>query len=286
MQSKLVLVIILNFCLLFSVFDAKTKKTPSHYPPYTESIPSAPVETPLVFVDVAVVANRSNENSIYADILNHCSNPFAHKYLSIMAHENIHDINNDIRNAHSDYGRNKVNGFYVLNGKGYLLKEPNIRKNIVASYIPQELREYRFKTYVTGMTEWDNRPLYLVDEYIAYISESLVLTEEVENNRYNEGWTDGVLGSLEFSIYCVALSMAVKEHDPEYWQNNPLREFILYNLKRAYAVYKKGSIMPQFKYDKQDKLLLALRTSPDAEPMRKFLKDYFQGVWLKNSDLQ
>lgn len=274
---KLKIIILLNFFLLFAVYDLKSHKPSAPtYPPYIEHKQEREKQS-LVFLDVPIVSNRINENSYYADIINHCRNPVLNHDRDTNAHESIHMLNSAIRNAHSDYGRNKINAFYVLNGKGYVLKEPNIRKNIVASYIPEELREHRFKTYITGQTEWDDRPLYLVDEHIAYISGAMVSVQDVEAGRHNGEWSDAVCGCLEFSIYSVGLAMAVKEHDPEYWKTSPFREFVLYNLKRSFETYQKGSKMKEFKWDTQDKLYQNLLNN---EKYKQFMQENFEGIWF------
>jgi hypothetical protein len=42
-----------------------------------------------------------------------------------------------------------------------------------------------------------------------------------------------------------------------------------------------GYKLKEFKYDKQDKYLEALRTSDDAKEMRAFIEKHFGGIWLK-----
>ena len=75
--------------------------------------------------------------------------------------------------------------------------------------------------------------------------------------------------------------MAVQKYDPQYFQNNEqFRNFLIWNLKRAQAVYEVGSKMREFAWEKQDRLLADLLSNPDSAEMRAFIKEHLEGVWL------
>jgi hypothetical protein len=79
----------------------------------------------------------------------------------------------------------------------------------------------------------------------------------------------------------MALAMAVKEHDKEYWTNHPqFKNFVKWNLKRANETYLAGHRMKEFQWEKQDKLLKEFLDSAGAAKMREFVKTELDGIWL------
>lgn len=239
------------------------------------------------FVDVPVHRQMS-EKSIYADILSHSQQaPFGDAHgRATNAHETAHGIHSEVRNAHMKQGSRRVNAFYALDGKAVVVEEPNMRKSAVNAFVPPSLRSYRYSLYLGGQSAWDDTPLYLCDEWNAYILGGMTNVDDVKNNRYKGGWTDGVSGCLDFSIYTFALCMAIEKHDPEYWANNKqFRAFVIWNLKRAEQTYLEGSKMSQFKWDKQDSLYKSLLNDPAAESMRKFVEEHLEGVFVRNKEV-
>lgn len=230
------------------------------------------------FIVVEKVSNRINEDSLYADIINHSKSPHLQHDRDTNAHETTHSINSVLRNSQG-YG---YNGFYLTKDKGFIIKEPSIRKRDLIKYIPVNLRSYRYPTYITGQTVWDDQPLYVFDEWVSYVNGAAVSVEDVETGRHSGSWSDAVSGCLGFSIYSTALAMAVAEKDPDYWQNNvQFKRFINWHLKRSFDIFQKGRYMTEFRWDKQERLYSNLLKDPAAEPMRKFIQDNFDGVWLE-----
>ncbi len=264
----------------------RQEPAPPFVPPVEPEREPSPPEPPRVvepeYVDVPVVSQRIREESLYADIMNRQSNPFTSEDRDTNAHETTHGINSDLRNQYARQLRKKVNGFYVTGGKGVIIEEPNIRKSAVIPFLPPALRSYRYNLYIQGQGAWDDVPLYLVDEWVAYVNGGAVSVEDVEKGRHNGQWSDSVSGCLDFSIYCVALCMAVETGDPEYWENNTqFRNFMRWHLEKAHDVFMKGRNMEQFRWDKQEKLLESLRNSEAGKPMRDFLNRHFDGLWLE-----
>ena len=233
------------------------------------------------FIEVNQVSNIVQENSVYAGIINYSHDPTLDiKNRMTCAHETTHMINAGLRNSLKK-GKN-INVFYLPTGWACVIEEPNMRKSQVAQFIPSNVRGYRYSTYVTGATEWDNQPLYLVDEWSAYINGAMVGIDDVNNNRYTDGWTDGVSGCLELSLYCVALSMAIEEYDKEYWNNNDhFKSFMKWNLQRAYNTYMIGKDYPEFKWDKQEEFFRRFQESPSTKEMRDFITEHFDGIGLQ-----
>lgn len=286
--AVLVIVVSLN---LLSIYILQQRSVTSNPKPRVIRIPSSRIEVPgseeepsepeeilPEFVDVPVFRKESEE-SIYSDVISHSSDrPFGNANgRATNVHETAHGIHSWLRNKH---GKN-VNGFYCLEGRGVILEEPNIHKRDVAKFVPENLKSYRYSLYITGQRAWDGQPLYIYDEWIAYTLGAMTNVDDVNNDRYKGAWTDGVSGSLEFSIYSVALCMAVAELDSEYWkENEQFRVFTIFNLRRAKEVFLAGHRMEKFKWDKQDQLLHALLTSDSAKPMRDFIQENLDGVWL------
>ena len=219
------------------------------------------------------VASHVNEDTFYADIINHYSGRLNYPDRMTEAHETTHMINADLRNMNGGKA-----AFYIGQDLAVIMPEPKMRKHMVQ--VPPELRGPRYATYITGQTEWDDRPLYICDEWQAYTNGGIVCIEQVQNNTYKSGWTDGVMGLLEFSAYVVLLTLAIERNDSGYLTSTP--NFLAYadlNLKTAFRTYRMGSIMDQFKWDVQDKYLAALRAN---SVVTDALNKYFNGVWVSD----
>jgi len=296
MKKPIIAFILAMFALniaffVYKSYKLKTVEAPTVIEQKEDPVEEDPVdeEDPIVeppeivpeFVEVPEFRTHS-EQSVYGDIMKHSQEaPFGDGHgRSTNAHETGHGIHSYLRNKYSS-GSKKVNGFYGLEGRGIIVEEPNMRKSHIAKFVPESLKSYRYSLYIAGQIEWDDTPLYIYDEWAAYVLGGKCGVDDVQNNRHKGGWTDGVSGCLDFSIYAIALSMAVKDADPEYWESNKqFRDYTIWNLREAYKTYILGHRMEQFKWDKQDALLKEFLTNSAAEPMRKFVKENLEGVWL------
>jgi hypothetical protein len=227
------------------------------------------------FVDVPAV-HQYSEKSIYADVMSRTSNHFLGHGRDTNAHETVHHIQSVLRNAHGG----RVNAFYVLNGKAVICKEPGVKISYVGKFCPRSLRSYRWPLYCEQQQQyWNNEPLYLVDEWSAYVIGCAVSLEEHQTGRGKEN-SDAASGTLEMGIYSIAMAMAVEKYDPDYFKNDTqFLPFMKYQWKRAHDLYIKAA--PLFPSDNQTRQLKALQTSPDAEAMRAFITKHLDGVWLK-----
>lgn len=222
------------------------------------------------------------DKSVLSDVTSHSrGKPFTGDKRATNAHETAHGIHSELRNDYTDSLKKKVNGFYVLEGRGVIVEEPKIRKSQVNYFVPEKLRSYRWQTYFIGQNSWDETPLYILDEWSAYVIGGKSCLDDSAKGIYRDGWTDGVSGCLDFSIYTLALCMAIQKNDPEYWKNNTqFKSFVAWQLREAHKTFMVGRKMEMFKWDKQDKLLKELLTSKDAEPYRDLLNKEFGGIWL------
>lgn len=231
------------------------------------------------WMDYPLVRMHLNDGTFHADVINHYNKRLNESAVMTDSHETTHMINSDIRNAQG--GTTRVNAFYVGDNRAIVLPEPRIRKSHVARYVPRSLQGMRYGTYVTGQTDWDDTPLYLYDEWIAYVNGGRTGVDLVEKGLYRDSSSDGVAGLLEFCVYTTALVQAVAVNDPDYLRQTT--DFLPYTnwlLRHAKGIFDKGHVMAPFQFPQQEQYLEAWRTSPDAEDLRKFMKDHLDASWL------
>jgi hypothetical protein len=137
---------------------------------------------------------------------------------------------------------------------------------------------------VQQAAQWDDTPTYVLDEAISYWNGGNVCLDDVKNGRWRSTQVDGISGCVDFSIYTVALCMAIKKGDPQYWEKNvQFRRFVVWYLRGAEATYREGSKYRELnQFPEQVKLLNSLKTSSDAAAMRAFIKEYLEGVWISS----
>lgn len=217
------------------------------------------------------------------DIIRHLPRSYGDTYadsdLVTYGHETTHGINSHLRNNFNTTGR-RANGFYCLNDRGVIIAEPNMRKSAVAAYVPASLRGSRFSLYISGSPDWDDTPTYVFDEWVSYTNGSEVGVGLARAGLWRYGWRDAVAGSLEFTVYALALGMAVEARDPTYFRDNTaFRSFLAWNARRAMDLFRAGSVMESFRWDTQDSYYRALRESPDAEALREFARRTYGRAW-------
>lgn len=236
---------------------------------------------------VQVSQYRSSESgSVYGDVISHSKDkPYGDQNGRLTnVHETTHGINSYVRNSNSS-GRGKINGFYVLEGRGVVLDEPRLTMEDAKRFVPQTLRADRWQLYmVQQLRHWNDTPTYICDEWVAYTNEAAAAVDDVRKGRYrspNGMIVDGVYGTLEFSIYTIGLCMAVKEKDPVYWQTNQqFKNFVIWELKNSQKYFLEGRVMKEFRFEKQDRFLLEFLQGRDCEAMRKFVRDELDGAFL------
>jgi hypothetical protein len=217
------------------------------------------------------------------DIENHLPASYGSQYYhqnpAIHGHETTHGINAHLRNT---FGKPGDNGFYVLKDRAIILAEPSMKKSQVAAHVPQSLRGSRFSLYITGQTAWDNEPLYIFDEWVAYTNDSFVGVELAKAGKWTYGWTDGVAGTLEFCAYATATALAIEKNDPGYFTKTPqFLEFFAWQLQRAMDIFREGKDLKDFTYDKQDQFYQTLQTASDAAPLRTFISKRFGSTFMQ-----
>lgn len=216
------------------------------------------------------------------DIANHLPSSYGSTYddpdLVTFGHETSHGIHAHLRNYENDTGA-RANAFYVLGDQAALVEEPDIRKSDMIPYVPASLREFRFGTYVSGASSWDDTPLYIWDEWNAYVNGAEVGVGRVHEGKWNEGWRDQS-GNFEFVVYAMALAHAVSELDPSYFASHAqFREFLMWNTERAMGLFFEHQSMSEFQSGSVASYYAAFQTASDAEPLRQFIRDTYGDAW-------
>jgi hypothetical protein len=193
-------------------------------------------------------------------------------------HETTHGIQAHLRNYEApSYDHNAL---YVLGHKVAFIAEPNMRKSDIKPHVVSALRGPRYDLYLEQQTAWDDTPLYIFDEWTAYINGAEVGVGQVQAGLYTGQWTDAVMGPLEFTAYAIATAKAIKQKDPAYYASNmQFRCFTAWNIKRAMNLYEAGRAMPQFEWTMQEQYASKLRTMPDAEPLREIARELWTAEW-------
>lgn len=223
------------------------------------------------------------------DIENHLPIQFGIQYRdsdkTTWAHETTHGIQAHINMTYrKDGDKARSYGMYVGGNKVAMIPQPKIRITNVAEVIPQSLRKSRYTLYlVTQAKAWNTDPIYLFDEWNAYVNGA---TTGIELGKKGKAavfadptcnGTDAVLGCLEFNVYAIHLCMATKDLDPTY-DAKQLLEFTAWNSKRCMNIYNEGYKLEIFNWDKHEYLTF-LQTHDDARKMREFVIETWGATW-------
>jgi hypothetical protein len=214
--------------------------------------------------------------TVLTDIVQHLPRSYGDTYYDAdtvtYGHETSHGIHSHIRNTMNDTGA-RANGFYVLDDRACLVREPAMRKRDVAPFIPATLRWSRFDLYITGSSDWDDTPLYVWDEWVAYTNGSAVGVDRSEAGLWRSGWRGTVDGTIEFTVYAMALGMAAESRDPGYLEREPnFLAFLVWNARRAMRLFRVGRTISDFAWDDQDAYFERWRSGAEAEEMRAWMR--------------
>lgn len=229
-----------------------------------------------VFLEIPVC--RDGGDGVFGDVLSHSVEPpFSREHgRPTCAHETAHGIHATYRNKHTSSNR-PVNCLYMGDGKIAVIEEPEFLIRHVQRHIPMPLRGYRYPLYfVEQLKYWDEQPLYIYDEWAAYICGG---ETAVDDHKRGIGRTDedSVSGCLEFGVYAIATYLTALERDPDH--DPQLKAVLAFNLVRAEAAFSAGRNV--FKNTKQEEFYEALQSHPDAAPIRDCLRNEFDGAFLE-----
>lgn len=142
-------------------------------------------------------------------------------------HECVHGINSILREKSSK--KEKYNGFYLLDNRYVIIKEPDINPITVLDKIPKHLRFNVYRsTYDNTKKFWQDRPLYLVDEFIAHTSGMLYRRQKGIKDR-----SECPKYALEMGIYCLFLLQESRGYE----DYDKLKDLILWNFERVFSAY-------------------------------------------------
>lgn len=181
-------------------------------------------------------------------------------------HETTHGINSNIRNKHFQSGR-RVNGFYCLEDRGAVIVEPPTTIRAVAAQVPQSLRGGVYQLYMVSQAgSWNDTPLYIFDEWVAYTNGS-----EVRKDLQIQSRAETVLYMMEFNVYSMTLAKVVKEKGG--YDDTQFKAFMMWNIERSVRIYNNEADASAY--------LNKFRTNSDAESLRSFAREYFGAEWCK-----
>jgi len=228
-------------------------------------------------------ASDGSWGTALTDIVRHLPTSYGSTYYDsdhvTYGHETSHGIHAHIRNYLNDTGAD-ANGFYVPGGYACLVREPNMRKSDVAPYIPSNLRWSRYGTYISGAAAWDDTPLYVWDEWNAYVNGAEVGIERATTGLWTSGWRGTVDGVIEFVVYGVAVGMAAEANEPGYFTREPnFLAFLAWELERSMDLFRQGQTIEVMRWDEQDDYYERLRTSSEASAMRDWIRARFGASW-------
>lgn len=178
--------------------------------------------TTVEYMPIHVVSTNAG---VFGDVANHCNN---WKYYmlgnskSTGVHEGTHGVNSQLRNQ-------TTNGFYLLGNRAIKLVEPPTKKSACAKHVPVDMQYSRFKNYVLGQRAFENTPLYIFDEWTAYLNSSKYVVAELP--KENKG-TDCLFGPVEFCAYGIATAIEANRPD--------ITEFTHWMVQESLNIYLKG----------------------------------------------
>ena len=154
-------------------------------PPSKRKAPGDDVQ----WIDFPSQNDESNADwgDFLTDIARHLPSEYGDHYYSndriTHAHETTHGINSHISNQ-VHRGRNPAYGFYVGNNRAVLLDGPRLKLSQVAEVIPESLRGSRYQLYCIDQQKYfEDHPLYLFDEWVAYTNGVHAGVELVQSDR-------------------------------------------------------------------------------------------------------
>jgi hypothetical protein len=202
--------------------------------------------------------------------------------LKTAVHESSHFISSQLANLYGPFETRY--GFYLLNDCAAMVDTPpGVTITQAAAYVPEALRGLRYQHYMIqqakgdpGYQGWDAISIYIFDEWIAYINGGTAMLEMVRAGQWKHGHSDGVAGALEFTIYALAVGLAVRDQAPEYFAaNQQFREVLAHEALRALTLFRAAKDLPEFPSEEQHRLYAELRTGPAGDQLRAFCVDSF-----------
>lgn len=275
-------------CFLLILFAQKHESVPVPIDPIPHVNPPQPQKKQpgdqVIWIDFKPIKNLKNSSwgEVLTDIENHLhpsmGTAYRHSDKDTWAHETTHGIHSWLNNNMSK-GQN-VYHLYVGKDKAAAIKKPKFKIENVANLIPKSMQQSRYNLYLVKQRgDWNNEPVYLWDEWVAYCNGAECGIELVKKGTYKPSKNDANWGVLEFGVYATYVAIAQQKYDPNY-DNKQMLEFLAWNLDRGMKIYNEGQTLEVYNWD-NGKYLKHLQTSGDAAEFRKFLTDSYGPEWTK-----
>ena len=190
-------------------------------------------------------------------------------------------IDSYLRNYQNVTGK-RADGFYLLKDRFALVVEPpTTRVSDIAQYVPASLRGSRFQSYLVDQAmTWDDTPTFILDQWNCETNGSEVAVELATAGAFPAP-RDGVSGALEFTVYSLALGLAVETLDASYLATyTQFREFLAWEAERAMGLYRAGAVLPTLAAASQDAYYAAWKTSADGKALRNFARRTFNAAYV------
>ena len=195
------------------------------------------------------------------------------KDLVTTAHEATHDISIHFRMNEQKYYANKINAFYVFDNRVAIIENPPIGLSQVYAFIPEVLRGQLFANYFPS-PDYEDNPLYIWEEWTAYINGAEVGADLVQNNLWQQGQRDTLLAMLEFLVYSAALVQATQQLAPQYYKDyEKFRAFFTWNVQRTWRVYNQAKDLAPFANNLHRDYLQVLQKDPRAASLFSLLQN-------------
>ncbi len=237
----------------------------------------------------------NESGSWYKDFLSHMVDQNVFPDQATISHEGTHGINSYLRNLKENIkfrpigggvSVGRTNAFYLGNNIAILMEEPN-KVKLSDCKVPESLKGYRHQTYLINQQRYfENEPLYILDEFIAYINGAKAAYETQKNGTWTAGRSDVMFGPVEFISYGLTLLDTIEKKEPEFLSKTPqFKETLAFMVEEAMKLYSEAQNDPKlsiFKWEKADTILRNLRTSSDAEELRNITKKFFGSGWTRS----
>lgn len=220
------------------------------------------VYTPM-FTEVPAIRASAAPGVLLNDIDSHMprGHIFSSTNLITWAHETTHGINADVRNVYMRSHAGQYNAFYVTGNKSVIVKDPDGSIADVIAKMPKWLQDSTFQNYKDRYKEWNDRPLYICDEWSAYTN-GLAVQVEMRIDQNLEG-----NHAVHMGLMSLVMMWALQADDTQ------LQAYIAWNWERVI------SLLPPS--HSGEGMLANFRHSDDSAELRNFVRGRFGNAWAE-----
>src|SRR5690606_11437300 len=158
-----------------------------------------------------------------------------------------------------------------------------VRKDRVGDFVPVALQGTLFVELVEGREDLQDRPLFLLDEWVAHNNGAAVATDRIRHDLWNAGNRPEVLyEQAQLTVYALALARAIEASEPRYFDREPqFLEFLAAELRRSRDIYREGRYMGPLASDQHEQYWRFFQASSAAQSLRTFVRRTFGDRWSR-----